>query len=58
MKKITSVCAALLLTASFATSAYTLSGTPEEIPEGAMQYCATSSNFWVCVDNYKQRNNL
>ncbi|WP_162844315.1 hypothetical protein [Photobacterium jeanii] len=58
MKKIAMACAALLLSASFASSAFTLSGTPEVIPEGAMKYCATSKNFWVCVDNYKQRNNL
>ncbi|MGF1699329.1 hypothetical protein L4D09_03290 [Photobacterium makurazakiensis] len=54
MKKLAAFCAALMLSASFSVSAYTLAGTATEIPDGALKYCATSKNFWVCVNNYKQ----
>jgi len=54
MKKLVTLCTAILLSASFGASAYTLSGTPAEIPEDAFKRCATSKNFWVCLDNYKR----
>ena len=54
MKKLTTLFAALLLSASFSSGAFTLSGTEADLPEDAVRHCATAKNFYVCVNNYKQ----
>ena len=54
MKKLVTFFAILLLAASFGASAFTLSGTPAKFDEKAFKQCATSQNFWVCIENYKR----
>lgn len=54
MKKVVTLCAAILLATSFGASAFTLSGTPVVFQEEAFKKCATSKNFWVCIENYKR----
>lgn len=54
MKKLATVCAAIMLSASFGTSAFTLAGQDADLPEEAVKQCATAKNFTVCINNYKQ----
>ncbi|MBD8511824.1 hypothetical protein L6J37_08665 [Photobacterium sp. WH77] len=56
MKKFAMFVTAALMALSFNALAYTLSGTPTQIPQDAMQYCAGAQNFWVCVDTFERQN--
>ncbi|EAS44515.1 hypothetical protein [Photobacterium profundum] len=54
MKKLATICTAIMLSASFSTSAFILTGQEADLPEEAVKQCATAKNFTVCVNNYKQ----
>ncbi|MCW8328149.1 hypothetical protein MD588_04940 [Photobacterium sp. SDRW27] len=54
MKKLAAFCSAMLLTASFGVSAFTLEGKEVVIPQDAMKYCATAPSFWVCISDYER----
>ncbi|HIF9188282.1 hypothetical protein I3260_05250 [Photobacterium damselae] len=53
MKKL--VTFTVLFLFSMSAWSYTIAGQDAELPDNAVKYCATASNYWVCIDSYLAR---